>query len=1035
MRPLKIELTYFGPYAHATIDFTRFQAAPVFLIAGKTGAGKTTIFDAMCFALFGKTTNDGRDAHSLRADFAPADKETQVVFEFEHEGTTYRIARKPAEQLRGRGQKLVSHGAAAVLTYPIDAPAPRAVSGTKAVNRFVAELLHLTVDQFRQIVLLPQGKFREFLAANSKEKSILLSSLFATGIYKQWATELDRQDKAAGKAVESQHSRLTTLRERVADLDAQLPVDTWLTAARDRVRAAQDALEQISREITTAETTASAAAASDEAARTLASDQAELVSHETTAASLAAEQPAMERLATSVATVEWARDYQPDYHDWVVAGQERDRLSTVITANQHQQSSQAAVVTATAAALTSQETSQATVDRQRADLQTLRDRLPLFQSAADLTSQVSAAVATASAVAATSTAAATTVASDQARLAELTSAAAAAPDLGQEGVTLAKQAGQLEQWEDALARLEKQAATLADLTRRQTELTTASDQARRTAGQAEKAYHEADQAYLRAEIARLYDRLEPGTPCPVCGSTDHPRHERPATSGRPVTAAEVRTTRQARDQARDRVNQITSELASLGDRVVTVRADLVTGRTRLAGALETAVPEDLTMLAKRVAAERDRLTTARAKLAAERQREQARDRAIEGCRAAIAGGQAKLTELQERGRQATLDLVAAREKLTGIREQLPAGLPTLAAAKQRIRELAEAVATYEQILATTRQTAEAARERATKLQTTGSALVKQREAATARVKQLHARLTAALAPRGADWSFWETTLAQLPTLAEKRARLTEYQQQQRVNQANLERLRARIGGRPAPDLASTKDRREQATARLATLQDQAGGMRTALQSLIQTTEQVATEARESQEKARKAAILSQLSQTINGQGANKLSLERYVQRAYFQRVLDQANPRFRQLTGGRYQFVLDDHLAAGRSTIVGLEVNVYDDHVGKERSVHTLSGGEGFMASLALALALAEVIQQERGGIHIDALFVDEGFGSLDQEALDDALAALQSIRGSRMVGIISHVTELEERIPNQLLVHSTAGRSSVSYRTDFPTK
>lgn len=174
-----------------------------------------------------------------------------------------------------------------------------------------------------------------------------------------------------------------------------------------------------------------------------------------------------------------------------------------------------------------------------------------------------------------------------------------------------------------------------------------------------------------------------------------------------------------------------------------------------------------------------------------------------------------------------------------------------------------------------------------------------------------------------------------------------------------------------------------------------------------------------------------LTDVVTGNTENHLSLERYVLQAYFQEVLTAANVQLDRLTNGRYQFELSNDRHGAGAKWSGLEVNVYDDNAGKTRSARTLSGGESFMASLALALALCQIIQEQSGGISIDALFVDEGFGSLDQTALADALRALQELEGHRMIGIISHVTELEEQIPDQLRVTSVNGRSKISYQHD----
>ena len=215
-------------------------------------------------------------------------------------------------------------------------------------------------------------------------------------------------------------------------------------------------------------------------------------------------------------------------------------------------------------------------------------------------------------------------------------------------------------------------------------------------------------------------------------------------------------------------------------------------------------------------------------------------------------------------------------------------------------------------------------------------------------------------------------------------------------------------------------------------QRELGRLKEQLQQQQKTVQQVDEIQQEQGKQQAELDRLSDLVNTMNGKNSMRLTLERYVLRHYFKEVLNNANPRLRQLTADRYEFFLEESTGSNNKWS-GLEVGVRDRDAGKDRSVHTLSGGETFAASLALALSLGEIIQQQAGGIQIDALFVDEGFGSLDQAALDNALQALQTLEGnSRMVGIISHVTELEERIPDQLKISSDKGHSHVSYQHDF---
>lgn len=234
MRPLTIELHYFGPYERQVIDFTQFTDRSLFLVAGNTGAGKTTIFDAMCYALFGQTTNDrDRSAAALRSDFAPADQETMVKFTFEHQDLKYQIMRRPKQVLKGRRGNLVEHNQAVDLIYPLESDHPHEITKIKEADTFITDLLNLTRDQFKQIVLLPQGKFRQFLDSDSNTKEVLLRDLFNTSRYEQWATQLKNDLREQKKSLTTQETKLQSLKETVTEIDAQLTTKEWLAEAKN----------------------------------------------------------------------------------------------------------------------------------------------------------------------------------------------------------------------------------------------------------------------------------------------------------------------------------------------------------------------------------------------------------------------------------------------------------------------------------------------------------------------------------------------------------------------------------------------------------------------------------------------------------------------------------------------------------------------------------------------------------------------------------------------------------------------------------
>lgn len=285
----------------------------------------------------------------------------------------------------------------------------------------------------------------------------------------------------------------------------------------------------------------------------------------------------------------------------------------------------------------------------------------------------------------------------------------------------------------------------------------------------------------------------------------------------------------------------------------------------------------------------------------------------------------------------------------------------------------------------------------------------------------------------------EINLEEIVSLAKNLARLdsinneiNSYEKQILVVKTKISELDKTINNREMPNLVESNNVIADKRKELATFQAEFSDITTEINHIQKIKQEVEQLLQEQKGNYKLMAEWKQLSDVMTGKSATKLSLERYVLQMYLQRVLNVANGRLKELTQGRYSFQIKDEKGSYSSN-TGLEINIYDDNAGKVRPVQTLSGGESFIAALALALALGEVIQANAGGIFVDALFVDEGFGSLDSDALQIALEALQTIEGkNRMIGIISHVKELQEQIPFQVKISSNYGKSKISYRKDF---
>jgi exonuclease SbcC len=397
--------------------------------------------------------------------------------------------------------------------------------------------------------------------------------------------------------------------------------------------------------------------------------------------------------------------------------------------------------------------------------------------------------------------------------------------------------------------------------------------------------------------------------------------------------------------------------------------------------------------------------------------------------------QAKVTQTQQAVQQQNTTVDKLATTLTTEQQRLPADASTRAEYLTRVQKLQDQLAADQQMWTAIEQQYQTAQQTVLVAQdrlATATKEVTQSDQRVARAQaDLAAQLAHPVAPLATDTEAQVARwLPQVATLPVKREQLQTFQAQQARLATLIETLSKRLQGQAKPDREATQSALIEASQAVTTLREQERQLKNLLEQNEQATQRLRAVLDQQATALQQTQELTELAGVVNGDGPNsKLGLERYVLQTYLRQILTVGNQRFQQLTNGRYQFVIDETPAASKKRS-GLEINVYDDHVGEQRSVHTLSGGESFIASLALALALGEVIQQTTGSVDVDALFIDEGFGSLDEDALMTALESLETIEGRhRMIGIISHVSELRDQVANQLQVVANGnGESTIRY-------
>ncbi|MFL2029470.1 AAA family ATPase [Loigolactobacillus zhaoyuanensis] len=1037
MRPLTLTMTNFGPYAQETIDFTKFQELPLFLISGKTGSGKTTIFDGLCYALFGVTSGQERDGKMLRSDFATAADLTQVSFRFTHRDREYVIVRQPDQLVaKKRGEGYRDQPAKVSLTVYEHGQETEEITKQTLVLRFIQDLLHLDANQFAQIVLLPQGEFRKFLMADSNDKEKVLRNLFGTQLYERWAQELKNQRREADKALTQANQQVSAILQQAYWLP-EFQDRATATNPNDTVAALQQQLPQLEQQANAAEQQVQVARQAEQQQQTaLTSAQQQLQwlqeqsENQTALVALQAQAPAITALQQQIQALEWAQGVQPLSQQQAQLAQQQQNVQQKLTDLRQQQSDlQAALTTAT----TQLDKLQVVADQQttrQAQLRQGQTLLPLYQEVAQLTQAVTAATADEG----------QTHQAEQILVAkqnELTTEQTQLNDLVATGTQVANELANLTNQQQQQQRIQQQiielqqqvtqlSTTGSALAAQQTKLT----QLHQTSAATEATFLQVKSDWALTQIARLQQDLLPGQPCPVCGSTTHQVDT--VVTEKVVSEQDYQMAETAWQQAQAAVERLAGQVESASQHLQQQQADWQQAVTTLIENNDLPAVE-LVDLATVISQQQNQLATElQGKQVQQERLTQATIRLTE-IKTELTSNQAAIQQQQAKRQQQQQYLIKLQTKQQSKQQQLPSDFTDQAALQQHLNQLQQQITTYEQALNQATKQQQTAKEAQLVNQTQVDEQTKQLALVTQQAQQKQKELEQALAKADKSAAQLQQLLAELTQLNAYRKQVQAFNDHQLQLETRQQSLATQITVTAPPDLRKLKTTLEQTTADLRRQEK----MYYQLKEYWQRDQQVLTKVTEKlagiQQQMTALAELSQLAEVANGDGPQKLSLERYVLQTYLREVLHVANQRLSELTQDRYQFQLRTANGSFR-TNTGLEIDVYDDNCGAVRSVHTLSGGESFIAALTLALALGEVIQQESGGVEIEALFIDEGFGSLDEDALETALDALETVEGKqRMIGIISHVKELQERVPDQLQVLTNGnGQSHVRYQLGF---
>lgn len=911
MRPIRIEMSAFGPYAGKQIvEMDRLGTSGIYLITGDTGAGKTTIFDAIVFALYGTASSDRRSGDMLRSRYAEPDTPTEVKLVFAYRNNEYEIRRNPTYQRpKLRGEGMTQENASAELRLP----GGEILTRTGEVDEKIREILGMTRDQFMQIAMIAQGDFLKLLLAKTEERRKIFSSIFRTGRYARLEDRLKQEARQARKTYddvvreigfEQERARLPegTDRSGLRDEEYLQAIEKFRDEAGRRLEEGEKKQELLRGELDTLAARILAAEEQEKRKKALEETRKQWETFQAKAEQLGKERETAQEREPE------AKEKEARLHVEQDRLQQYDRLEEL-----KQQKAEG-------------EKKRDSDEAKRKKLE--EDRKALAQQILDCRQKSKEKEALAGKAAALS---------------------AEKERLRSQGAEYKELKTLLEAYEEASEKWSRAAATYQAACGKEQEFG--------------ETYRRQHRAFLDDQAGILAEKLTENRPCPVCGSLHHPA---------PAVKTDDAPTREAVEQSQKFWEESKTAMEEAGRMAAALRGTRDSGLQHMEEKAKglnmptepAALKETLMEEQKRFRSKWKEVTEALAASEAAAEAKVVLEENLETF-------QKEQEEDEEAYRKLELESARLQEQIENLDKNyadLKKTLPypdresTRKAASlldREIREIREAMQLAEE----------------------------NEKAAARRIQEAEGRMSELQKQIREGESAESMTSAEL----QKNQKQKKDEQLRLQEEAKEDNLIGETNSAAAGRIRKLNGEREQAE--------------------------------------RKYSMLQNLADTANGNlsGKQRIQLETYVQQQLFDRILVRANTRFRVMSGGQYDLVRRKEYQKNQQS--GLDLDVVDHYNGTTRSVSTLSGGESFMASLSLALGLSDEIQESAGGVQLDALFVDEGFGSLDEETLDQAMKAIQALAedGGRIVGIISHVTELQNRIDRQLLVRKMKSGGSTA--------